>query len=498
AARLAAHLRAAPADPTAVAWSLATTRTAFEQRAIVVGSSAGDLLSGLDALAAGTPSPAVVTGTASRTPGPVFVFPGQGAQSARMAAGLVGRTPVFDAALGECQVALAPYLDVDLVSVLTGEDESWLERVEVVQPVLWAVGVALAAVWRHVGVTPQAVVGHSQGEIGAACVAGILSLEDAAKTVALRSRALSVLRGTGTMASVDLCADEVTARLEGFAGVGIAAVNGPSTVVVSGPPQAVADFVAACQADEIRARLIPVDYASHSAAVEEVARQLRADLADIAPQPGHTRLVSTLTGDWVDPATMTADYWYDNLRQTVRFDTAVRTAIHAGHSTFVEISPHPVLAMPVTAILDDTGTTGHVLSTLRRGDDDPTRLLTNLATAHTVGLPVDLTRVLPQTTTVDLPTYAFDHQRYWPAPPRFVTDRDGEPDPDRWHYRITWTARSDLPLTRLGGTWLLPVPAGLADDPLVTGVLAALGNVGADPVPVPVDPADDPAALAER
>ncbi|MEU1844085.1 type I polyketide synthase [Micromonospora sediminicola] len=438
AGRLARHLRGTPADPAVIAWSLATTRSAFDHRAAVVGSSAEDLLSGLDALAAGTPSPAVVTGTvAGRGAGPVFVFPGQGAQSARMAAGLVGRTPVFDAALADCQAALAPFLDVDLPSVLTGDDESWLDRVEVVQPVLWAVGVGLAAVWRHVGVTPQVVIGHSQGEIGAACVAGILSLEDAAKTVALRSRALVALRGTGTMASVDLPADEVTARLEAdrasggavgpdavapvdtdgagrFSGVGVAAVNGPSTVVVSGPPQAVADFVDACQADGVRARLIPVDYASHSSAVEEVAQRLRGDLADVAPQQGHTRLVSTLTGDWVDPSTMTADYWYDNLRQTVRFDTAVRTAIGAGHSTFVEISPHPVLAMPVTAILDDTATTGHVLSTLRRGDDDPTRLLTNLATAHTVGLPVDLTRVLPETDTVGLPTYAFDRARYWP------------------------------------------------------------------------------------
>ncbi|SBT66853.1 Acyl transferase domain-containing protein [Micromonospora sediminicola] len=442
AARLAGFVRSrGELDPAAVAWSLVATRSAFDHRGAVVGSSVEDLLSGLDALADGSPSPHLVTGTASATTGPVFVFPGQGAQSARMAAGLVGRTPVFDAALSECQAALAPYLDVDLVSVLTGDDESWLDRVEVVQPVLWAVGVALAAVWRHVGVSPQAVIGHSQGEIGAACVAGILSLEDAAKTVALRSRALVALRGTGTMASVDLPADEVTARLgvaagtaggvdgstadsagsgaadNRFAGVGIAAVNGPSTVVVSGPPQAVTDFVEACQAEEVRARLIPVDYASHSAAVEEVAQQLRGDLADVAPQAGHTRLVSTLTGDWVDPASMTADYWYDNLRRTVRFDAAVRTAVGAGHSTFVEISPHPVLAMPVTAILDDTATTGHVLSTLRRGDDDPTRLLTNLATAHTVGLPVDLTRVLPETTTVDLPTYAFEQHRFWLDPP---------------------------------------------------------------------------------
>ncbi|MBQ1070731.1 acyltransferase domain-containing protein, partial [Micromonospora sp. D75] len=349
--------------------------------------------------------------------GPVFVFPGQGAQSARMAAGLVGRTPVFDARLAECQRALAPYLDVDLVSVLTGDDESWLARVEVVQPVLWAVGVALAAVWQHAGVVPAAVIGHSQGEIGAACVAGILSLEDAAKAVALRSRALTALRGTGTMASVDLRADAVTERLPGFPGVGVAAVNGPSTVVVSGPPQPVADLVEACQADGVRARLIPVDYASHSAAVQDVAERLRADLADVSPQPGHTRLVSTLTGDWVDPSSMNAGYWYDNLRQTVQFDGAVRVAVAAGHTTFIEISPHPVLTMPVTAILDDAGVTGHTLGSLRRGDDDPTRLLTNLATAHAIGLPVDLTAVLAGTDPVALPTYAFDHQRYWVEPP---------------------------------------------------------------------------------
>ncbi|MFI6159273.1 type I polyketide synthase [Micromonospora haikouensis] len=415
ATRLANHVRDRDAlDPAALAWSLATTRATFDQRASVVGSGVADLLSGLDALASGLPAGNVVSGVASgHGAGPVFVFPGQGAQSARMAAGLVGRAPVFDARLAECQRALAPFLDVDLVSVLTGDDESWLERVEVVQPVLWAVGIALAAVWEHAGVSPAAVVGHSQGEIGAACVAGILSLEDAAKTVALRSRALAVLRGSGAMASVDLSADAVAERLPAFPGVGVAAVNGPSTVVVSGPPQPVADLVNACQADGIRARLIPVDYASHSAAVQDVAERLRADLADVTPQPGHIRLVSTLTGDWVDPASMTADYWYDNLRQTVQFDAAVRVAVAAGHTTFVEISPHPVLTMPVTAILDDAGVTGHTLGSLRRGDDDPTRLLTNLATAHAIGLPVDLTKVLAEAGIVDLPTYPFARDRYW-------------------------------------------------------------------------------------
>ncbi|MCM1020441.1 type I polyketide synthase, partial [Micromonospora sp. XM-20-01] len=425
AARLAEYVREhGEVDAAAVGWSLAVTRSVFDQRAVVVGSSVEELLAGLDALASGSPAGNVVAAAAlSHGAGAVFVFPGQGAQSARMAAGLVGRAPVFDARLAECQRALAPYLDVDLVAVLTGDDESWLARVEVVQPVLWAVGMALAAVWQHAGVTPAAVVGHSQGEIGAACVAGILSLEDAAKAVALRSRALTVLRGTGTMASVDLSAEAVAERLPAFPGVGVAAVNGPSTVVVSGPPQPVADLVEACQADGVRARLIPVDYASHSVAVQDVAERLRADLADVSPQPGHTRLVSTLTGDWVDPSSMSADYWYDNLRQTVQFDAAVRVAVAAGHTTFIEISPHPVLTMPVTAILDDAGVTGHTLGSLRRGDDDPTRLLTNLATAHAIGLPVDLTAVLAETDVVALPTYAFERGRYWlDAPAHRVRD----------------------------------------------------------------------------
>ncbi|MGB2568734.1 type I polyketide synthase [Micromonospora citrea] len=547
--RLARHVRAHSDVAAAVGWSLATTRSTFDQRAAVVGSTVEELLGGLDALAAGSPAGNLVAGTVTgSSAGPVFVFPGQGAQSARMAAGLVGRTPVFDAKLAECQQALAPYLDVDLVSVLTGDDESWLERVEVVQPVLWAVGVALAAVWRSAGVVPDAVIGHSQGEIGAACVAGILTLDDAAKTVALRSRALAVLRGTGTMASIDLPADAVADRLPAFEGVGVAAVNGPSTVVVSGPPQPVADLVDACQADGVRARLIPVDYASHSAAVQDVAEQLRADLADVRPQSGHTRLVSTLTGDWVDPATMTADYWYDNLRRTVQFDAAVRTAIGAGHTTFVEISPHPVLTMPVTGILDDAGVSGHTLGSLRRGDDDPTRLLTNLATAHTLGLPVDLTAVLATTDIVPLPTYAFDHQRFWldgsggvdletllqaaaeptdasfwaavergdltalaetvatedtpadraldvlaPALPLLTSwrrQRRRQSDIDRWRYQDTWKPLTGVANRGMSGTWLVVMPTGDIVEPWQDAAVAAIAAAGATVVPVPVSTTD--------
>uniref|UniRef100_UPI003D73FDA8 type I polyketide synthase n=1 Tax=Micromonospora marina TaxID=307120 RepID=UPI003D73FDA8 len=553
AARLADFLRRrGEIDPAAVGWSLATTRSTFDHRAAVVGSTADELLAGLDALAAGQPAGNLVTGTvtgAGAGAGSVFVFPGQGAQSARMAAGLVGRTPVFDAKLAECQRALAPYLDVDLIAVLTGDDESWLERVEVVQPVLWAVGIALAAVWRAAGVVPDAVIGHSQGEIGAACVAGILSLEDAAKAVALRSRALTVLRGTGTMASIDLSADAVTERLGEFPGVGVAAVNGPSTVVVSGPPQPVADLVQACQAQGVRARLIPVDYASHSEAVQQVAEQLRADLAGVTPQAGHTRLVSTLTGEWADPLTMGAEHWYDNLRQTVQFDAAVRTAVAAGHTTFVEISPHPVLTMPVTAILDDAGASGHTLGSLRRGDDDATRLLTNLATAYAVGLPVDLADVLAETEVAPLPTYAFDHQRFWldgsggpdlesllpgmsgdpgdagfwaavesgdvtalaetiateetpahevldallPALPMLTSwrrQRRRQADIDSWRYQDTWKPLTGVANRGMDGTWVVVMPTGDIIEPWQDACVEAIATAGATLVPVAVSTPD--------
>ncbi len=409
--RLAAWTGGRDEDPAAVAWSLVAGRSSFERRLAVVGSSWSELVAGLAAAASGAPATNVVTGAATSAGEVVWLFPGQGGQSVRMAAGLVGRCAVFDAALAECQRALAPWVELDVAALLTGRDEAWLDRVELVQPALWAVGVSLAAVWRQVGVAPGVVIGHSQGEIAAACVAGVLSVEDAARVVALRAKALASLAGTGAMASVEASASQVEPQLPD--GVGIAAVNGPGQVVISGLPDAVAQVVEAFVAKDVRAKIIPVDYASHSAAVDEVAEEIRAGLEGITPRAGTARMVSTLTGEVIDGEELTPDYWVENLRNTVEFDAAIRTAVASGARAFIEVSPHPVLGLPVTAILDDTGTTGQVLGTLRRGEDDPTRLLTSIAQAHCAGLPVDYRRVLAPAGTVELPTYAFDHQRYW-------------------------------------------------------------------------------------
>jgi len=231
-------------------------------------------------------------------------------------------------------------------------DTTDLDRVDVVQPALWAVMVSLAATWQAAGITPDAVVGHSQGEIAAACVAGILSLDDAAKIVALRSRALKALAGHGGMLSVAEPAGRVRDRLAAHPSLSIAAVNGPSATVVSGDPQALAELAVYYETEQIRTRLLPVDYASHSAQVEQIKTEILAALADITPGQARIPMVSAMTGEWLAGPEAGPDYWYDSLRAPVEFARAVRVLAGSGHRVFVEVSPHPVLTAAITETLE--------------------------------------------------------------------------------------------------------------------------------------------------
>ncbi|WP_345600259.1 type I polyketide synthase, partial [Thermocatellispora tengchongensis] len=308
AARLAAHLDAASdADPLDVSWSLATTRSTFEHRAVVLGAGR----EGLAALAAGESSAGVVSGVAGAVSPVVFVFPGQGSQWVGMGRELAESSPVFAARLAECERALAPYVDWSLGDVLAGrEGAPSFDRVDVVQPALWAIMVSLAAVWQAAGVNPGAVAGHSQGEIAAAVVAGILSLEDAAKVVALRSRALTALSGRGGMLSIAEPADAVQARAASWHGrVSVAAINGPEATVVSGDVAALEEMAAGCERDGVRARLLPVDYASHGPQVEALREEILAALDGISPQNGSVPLVSALTGEVLAGADAGPEYW---------------------------------------------------------------------------------------------------------------------------------------------------------------------------------------------
>ncbi|MCX5230779.1 type I polyketide synthase [Streptomyces sp. NBC_00233] len=377
-------------------------RAALEQRAVVVGADADDLLAGLEELMAAERSLPARTDSAA-----VFVFPGQGGQWVGMGRELLGAWPVFAERMGECERALSPFVDWSLREVLTGSDEAWMGRVDVVQPVLWAVMVSLAQAWRAAGVVPDAVVGHSQGEIAAAVVAGRLSVEDGARVVALRSRALRQLAGHGAMASVSLDAEKAESYLP--PSVTVAAVNAPGQIVVSGPPEEVADLCARLDALGVRARRIEVDYASHHAQVEEIAGELRAGLAGLSSRGSEVAMWSTVTGEPVADEELDAGYWYRNLRQPVLFADVVRQLEETGPRAFVEIGPHPVLSLA----MEQTVSEGRVLHTLRRDQPETAQLLTSLGAAWTAGLPVAWRVLLPAVQPVALPTYAFQRQRYW-------------------------------------------------------------------------------------
>ncbi|WP_394816606.1 type I polyketide synthase, partial [Streptomyces lancefieldiae] len=328
-------------DITDAGWSLASGRSRFEHRAVVLGRDREELLRGLAALRDGSESAAVVRGVARDLGGVVFVFPGQGSQWDGMGRQLYEAFPVFAQALDACAAALAEWVDWSLLDVLRGTTGApSLDRVDVVQPALFSVMVAMAALWRSWGVEPAAVVGHSQGEIAAAHVCGALSLRDATRIVALRSRALVELIGHGGLASVAESADVVTERLVPWRGrLSVAVINGPRSVVVSGEPDALDEFVGKMNAEGTQARRIAVDYASHSHQVVRVREQVTGPLSGVRPKTSALPFYSTLYGEVVDTTELSGDYWYRNLREKVLFESSVRRLVDDGFRVFVEMSP---------------------------------------------------------------------------------------------------------------------------------------------------------------
>ncbi|MET8976363.1 type I polyketide synthase [Streptomyces sp. NPDC004539] len=411
---LTAHLGTHPdLSPDAVAASLTGTRTEFAQRAVLLPPDRAEALA---ALAAGTPHTHAVTGTA--LPGPTaFLFPGQGSEWPRMARELLDTSPVFVARLADCADALAPFTDFSLLGVLCGNpDAPALDRLDVVQPALWAVMVSLAEVWRSHGVEPGLVVGHSQGEIAAATVTGALTLPDAARVVALRARAVARLAGRGGgMMQVAAARDTVTGFLSAHApDVSVAVVAGPAATVVSGPSLSLAALSAVLEEAGHRTKVLPIDYASHSAAVEELREEILDALAPIRPLTTLVPFVSTVTGELLDTAALDAEYWYRNLREPVEFTRAVDTALGRSVRTFVECSPHPLLLDAVEETAARSGIRAAAVGTLRRDDGGTPRLLRSLAEAYVHGVPVRREGLSgPAARAVDLPTYAFQRRRHW-------------------------------------------------------------------------------------
>ncbi|ATL66178.1 type I polyketide synthase [Nocardia terpenica] len=552
---MAANLAAVVGDSDArqVAAALCA-RSTFDHRAVLIDPGT-EAVARLGELAEGRTGDGVVRGRV-RAGGdaPVFVFPGQGAQWAGMGSELLDGTgrsaEVFARRLAECSAAVEAAGGPDVVAVLRDGGERSLDDVGVVQPVSWAVMVALAAVWEDAGVAPGAVIGHSQGEIAAAVVAGALSVTDGARVVTARALALRAVAGSGAMASLGETPEQAAERIRELDGVEIAAINGPAAVVVAGPVEGVQAAIAAAEAEGRRAKLIPVDYASHTPGMEVLREPVLTALDGLTPAAPRVPWLSTHDVDWIDSDSADAAYWFANLRDTVRFAAGVTALLDAGYDSFLEISAHPVLVPAIEDVADATGVEIAAGGTLRRGEGGASRVLTALAEAWVGGVDIEWDRFVAgvDPRAVSLPTYPFQRRPYWLAPtaaaagadpadaafwnavadndiaalvealpgdaidsgreaaavladavPLLARWRRGRADKntrDGWRYRIVWQPHPDTTATATG-TWMLVRPSTFAaDDAVVTRVRDALAAAGIEVVDVAVEPTADRADIA--
>ncbi|MGW5638257.1 SDR family NAD(P)-dependent oxidoreductase, partial [Streptomyces sp. NPDC003832] len=429
AARLAADPEAtadAP-DPADVSFALLTHRAALEHRAVLLGADRAALLDAARALAEGEDASAgrIVTGRAKAPAGVTFVFPGQGSQWYGMGRELLAASPVFAARIAECQAALAPYVEWNLTELLNGPEADsrwadWIDHVEIIQPALWAMMISLAAVWESLGITPSAVVGHSQGELAAAVVAGAVTLDDAARVITARAAIGAELTGRGAVVSVAEGAEKLAERLAARHGtLCVGAVNSPSSTVVAGTHEALDALIAELEADGVWCRRVAHSYASHSPQMEEIRERLLTAIGTVTPGPGRAAFLSTVTGGPHDAAGLDSAYWFRNQREPVAFRAAVEAALDLGHTTLIEVSAHPVLIAALEDIAAAAACPATVTGTLRRQEGGPDRFASAAATLWTAGGDVDWTTLHSGRTTshVDLPTYPFQRRRYWLTAP---------------------------------------------------------------------------------
>ncbi len=384
--RLAAWVADSEVSAPDVGWSLVTTRSVFEHRAVLVGGDREALTRGLAGLAAGNPTPGVVVGRAGTAGQTAFVFPGQGSQWLGMGRQLHQRFPAFADAFDEAAAALDAHLRLPLRGVMWGSDAESLQGTEFAQPALFALEIALAALWRSWGVTPDVVLGHSVGEIAAARVAGVLSLDDASRIVAARGRLMAALPAGGVMVAVSAGEAEVAPMLS--AGVGIAAVNGPNAVVLSGERAAVGALADRLADTGRRTHRLAVSHAFHSALMEPMLDEFAHRVADIQPRHPRICLVSNVSGEPAGPGYGSARYWVEHVRRPVRFLDGVRAAEALGATAFAEVGPGGGLS----AAVEQSLTTERPISVVTMAKDGPEveSLLNAAGRLFTAGVRVDL------------------------------------------------------------------------------------------------------------
>jgi phthiocerol/phenolphthiocerol synthesis type-I polyketide synthase B len=453
----------------------ALRRTALDHRAVFVAESAEAMAERLRQFAAGEAVAAAASGVvqAGEPPRIAFLLPGQGAQWIGMGRQLLAREPAFRAALERCEAAAARFVPWSIIGQLELEPDAedfQLDRIDVIQPVLVALAIAYAAWLRAIGVAPDAVVGHSMGEVAAACIAGVLDLDRAMQIICRRSALMRRVSGQGAMALVELPMDAIRSRLAGREEeVAFAASNGPRASVISGRPDAVGDVMAELAAEGVFTRLVKVDVASHSPQMAPLAVALRDELAGLEPGGAMVPLYSTVLGRRAEGAEFGRAYWARNMREPVLFSQAVRQMADDGIGVFLELGAHPVLLPSV----QQTEPAAVTIACGRRDMPEVASLLAALGALWVAGVALDWRLIMGEGgQTIDLPLYPWQRERHWAEAAELQPDagsagaRVKPPGEEArgWLYRLAWPEAAlpetiSAPGTRIGARWLV-----LSDD----------------------------------
>ena len=400
-----------------ICYTAGTRRDHHDYRMAVVARTSEELSLNIEQYLKGEAATGAYTAHKETTGSPqlVFIFPGQGSQWPGMGQELLAREPVFAEALSQCEQAMKPHVDWSLLDVLTKEQEqALLERIDVIQPTLFAIEVALAALWRSWGIVPAAVAGHSMGEVAAAYVAGALSLEDAVRVICRRSKLLRRVSGQGAMALVELSlqqAEQVVAHYSDRLSVAVS--NSPRTTVLSGETAALEEVLHNLEQHNVFCRRIKVDVASHSPQMDSLRDELLSVLDGLDPQISAIPMYSTVTGALCTGREFDATYWVRNLREPVRFASTIQQLAEGGHTLFLEMSPHPILLPAIAEGLRHSQHDGFAFPSLRRAEDERGVLLESLGALYAHGYPVDWRKLYPKGTCVTLPTYPWQREHFW-------------------------------------------------------------------------------------
>lgn len=441
-------------------YSAAFRRSHHEERLAVVGRSANELKDKIEAFTLNETRSGLAYGSTGlgKLPGIVFVFPGQGGQWQGMGRQLLEHDPAFKTVIENCAQAFQPYVDWDLIEQMTaGEGTSRLDEIDVIQPTLFAIQIGLVACLGALGITPDAVVGHSLGEVAAAYTAGALSLSDAARIICTRSQLMRRVSGQGSMAVVSLTIEQTDELLINYRDrLSVAVSNSPNSTVLSGEPLAMKEVLEKLRVQNIFCRPVKVDVAAHSPQMEPLRPELVSALKDIQPRAASIPLYSTVTGAPVAGQSLDAAYWGRNLRQPVLFSSAVDRLSNDGYTVFVECGPHPIL-LPAIEQFDhankDSTAVHYTIPAMRRFEDEAAVLKEVAARLYTVGFTLDWKKVLPAAgKAVPLPRYPWQRKRYWVQTKKNIVDPMAN-----WFYQVDWihqdqeTAKQPLK----AGTWLV-------------------------------------------